>query len=86
MCTCTGKRTPGANRTRRTRAFEVFGPPSRLAEAESDARAAGYSTRRTGTSVSILGIDQANGDVPEGERRPANLEDVFVLLTGEQID
>ena len=27
----------------------------------------------------------ANGDAPEGERRPANLEDVFVLLTGEEI-
>ena len=40
----------------------------------------------TGTSVSILRTDQANGDLPEGERRPANLEDVFVLLTGEQID
>ena len=26
-----------------------------------------------------------NGDAPEGERRPANLEDVFVLLTGEEI-
>jgi lipooligosaccharide transport system ATP-binding protein len=67
-------------------AVEVFGPPARLAEAEADARAAGFSTRRTGTSVSILRIDQANGGVPDGERRPANLEDVFVLLTGEQID
>jgi len=67
-------------------AVEVFGPPERLAEAEAGARAAGFSTRRTGTSVSILGIDQANGDIPDGERRPANLEDVFVLLTGEQID
>ena len=28
---------------------------------------------------------RANGDAPEGERRPANLEDVFVLLTGEEI-
>ena len=26
-----------------------------------------------------------NGNAPEGERRPANLEDVFVLLTGEEI-
>ena len=26
-----------------------------------------------------------NGDLPEGERRAANLEDVFVLLTGEEI-
>jgi len=23
--------------------------------------------------------------VPEGERRPTNLEDVFVLLTGQEI-
>jgi lipooligosaccharide transport system ATP-binding protein len=67
-------------------AVEVFGPPPKLAEAEASARAAGFSTRRTGTSVSILRIDRANGDVPHGERRPANLEDVFVLLTGEQID
>ena len=27
----------------------------------------------------------ANGNAPEGERRPTNLEDVFVLLTGEEI-
>jgi lipooligosaccharide transport system ATP-binding protein len=67
-------------------AVEVFGPPARLAEAEAEARAAGFGTRRTGTSVSILRTDRANGDLPEGERRPANLEDVFVLLTGEQID
>jgi lipooligosaccharide transport system ATP-binding protein len=25
------------------------------------------------------------GNAPDGERRPANLEDVFVLLTGEEI-
>jgi lipooligosaccharide transport system ATP-binding protein len=67
-------------------AVEVFGPPATLAEVETSARAVGFSTRRTGTSVSIFRIDQANGDVPDGERRPANLEDVFVLLTGEQID
>ena len=34
---------------------------------------------------SMLGVERANGDAPEGERRPANLEDVFVLLTGEEI-
>jgi lipooligosaccharide transport system ATP-binding protein len=67
-------------------AVEVFGTPAKLAEAEASARAAGFSTRRTGTSVSVLGIDGADGNVPQGERRPANLEDVFVLLTGEQID
>ena len=67
-------------------AVEVFGPPARLAEAEAEARAAGFGTRRTGTSVSILRLDRAQRRLPEGERRPANLEDVFVLLTGEQID
>jgi lipooligosaccharide transport system ATP-binding protein len=65
--------------------LEVYGPPERLAEVESEAVAAGLRTRRTGTSVSILGID-GDGYPADGERRPANLEDVFVLLTGEQIE
>jgi lipooligosaccharide transport system ATP-binding protein len=62
-------------------AVEVYGAPARLAEVEADARARGLRTRRTGTSVSVLG----DGHGLEGERRPANLEDVFVLLTGEEI-
>jgi lipooligosaccharide transport system ATP-binding protein len=66
-------------------AVEVYGPPAKLAEVEAAARADGLRTRRTGTSVSILGVDGADGRAPEGERRPANLEDVFVLLTGEEI-
>ncbi len=66
--------------------IEVYGPPSRLAEAERDAQAAGFQTRRTGTSISVLGVDGADGRAPEGERRAANLEDVFVLLTGEEIE
>jgi lipooligosaccharide transport system ATP-binding protein len=67
-------------------ALEVYGPPTRLAEVEAEALAAGLRSRRTGTSVSILGHNGLDGDSFEGERRPANLEDVFVLLTGEQID
>jgi lipooligosaccharide transport system ATP-binding protein len=63
-------------------ALEVYGPPARLAEVERDAQGRGLRTRRTGTSVSIL---DADGQW-EGERRPATLEDVFVLLTGEEID
>jgi lipooligosaccharide transport system ATP-binding protein len=66
-------------------AIEVYGPTSGFAEVESRAARSGLRTRRTGTSVTLLRIDQANGDVPAGERRPANLEDVFVLLTGEEI-
>jgi lipooligosaccharide transport system ATP-binding protein len=61
-------------------AVEVYGPPARLSEVEREAQQAGHRTRRTGTSISIL---SANGY--EGERRPTNLEDVFVLLTGEEI-
>jgi lipooligosaccharide transport system ATP-binding protein len=63
-------------------AVEVYGSPTRLAEVEAEAVVAGHVTRRTGTSVAVLRI---NGNAPEGERRPANLEDVFVLLTGEEI-
>jgi lipooligosaccharide transport system ATP-binding protein len=66
-------------------ALEVYGPPARLAEVEAEAGAEGLRTRRTGTSVSILGVDGASANGFEGERRPANLEDVFVLLTGEEI-
>jgi len=66
-------------------AIEVYGPPAALAEAEAAAQAAGLRTRRTGTSISVLGVEGADGRAPEGERRPANLEDVFVLLTGEEI-
>jgi lipooligosaccharide transport system ATP-binding protein len=64
---------------------EVYGPPARLAEVEAEAGAKGLRTRRTGTSISILGADGSNGTGIVGERRPANLEDVFVLLTGEEI-
>jgi len=63
-------------------AVEIYGPPERLGEVEAEARAAGLATRRTGTSVAVLRL---NGHAPAGHRRAANLEDVFVLLTGEQI-
>ena len=65
-------------------ALEVYGPPKRLTEVEGIAQTRGWRTRRTGTSVSIL---HANGDASDldGERRVTNLEDVFVLLTGEEI-
>ena len=65
---------------------EVYGAPQRLAEVEAQAQADGFRTRRTGTSVAILGTESANGNVPDGEHRPANLEDLFVLLTGEEIE
>ena len=64
-------------------AIEVYGSPKRLTEVEGIAQTRGWRTRCTGTSVSIL---HANGDAGmDGERRVTNLEDVFVLLTGEEI-
>jgi lipooligosaccharide transport system ATP-binding protein len=66
-------------------ALEVYGAPARLLEVESDARERGWPTRRTGTSVTILRAESLNGDLPDGLRRQATLEDVFVLLTGEEI-
>src|SRR3954451_16208468 len=55
-------------------AVEVYGSPARLTEVETEARARGWSTRRTGTSIAIL---SGNGGVDlDGERRVTNLEDV----------
>ncbi len=67
-----------------TEAVEVYGPPARLTEVEGAARARGWRTRRTGTSIAVL-QSKRNGDI-NGERRTTNLEDVFVLLTGEEIE
>jgi len=66
--------------------LEVYGPPPRLAEVREAAEAAGYRVRRTGTAVAILGAEAANGTLPDGIRRAASLEDVFVLLTGEEVE
>ena len=65
-------------------AVEVYGSPARLSEVELEARERGWRTRRTGTSVAVL---RSNGDGGlDGDRRVTNLEDVFVLLTGEEIE
>lgn len=67
-----------------TEAIEVYGSPARLSEVEGVARKRGWNTRRTGTSVAIL---NSKGKIAfEGEKRATNLEDVFVLLTGEEIE
>ncbi len=65
--------------------IEVYGPPATLVEAEAEAQRNGFLTRRTGTSVAVLRLEGANGSAPQGRRRASTLEDVFVLLTGEEI-
>ena len=67
-----------------TEAVEVYGAPDTLAEVAADARGRGWKTRRTGTSVTVL--SEKDPVTLEGLRRKPNLEDVFVLLTGEEIE
>ena len=72
--------------TRAARCSRSTGRPRGSPRSSPRRAPSGLKTRRTGTSVSILGLDGSNGfGGYEGERRPANLEDVFVLLTGEEI-
>ena len=66
-------------------AIEIYGSPARLEEAEAEMAREGLPTRRTGTSIAVLRVKDAGARAPAGERRAANLEDVFVLLTGEEI-
>ncbi|HET8821415.1 MAG TPA: ABC transporter ATP-binding protein [Thermoleophilaceae bacterium] len=67
---------------------EVYAPPERLAEVRSAAEAAGLKVRPAGPAIAIVGAEHAtNGVVPDGAVvRAASLEDVFVLLTGEEAE
>jgi lipooligosaccharide transport system ATP-binding protein len=65
---------------------EVYGRPDQLAELEAEAERRGWLHRRSGPAVAVLRAEQLDGDAPEGVRRPANLEDAFVALTGKQIE
>ena len=66
--------------------LEVYGPPERLAEASELARREGWQSRRSGPALAIMRAEALDGKAPEGVRRPANLEDAFVALTGEEIE
>jgi lipooligosaccharide transport system ATP-binding protein len=77
------------------RVEEHEGPPDRLAEVEGLAREAGLPTRRTGPTVSVLRAEKIPPSLADtlarsnGHRvvhRAANLEDVFVVLTGETVE
>jgi lipooligosaccharide transport system ATP-binding protein len=66
--------------------LEVYGRPERLAEISELALSSGWSSRRSGPAVAILRAETLDGRAPEGVSRPANLEDAFVALTGEEIE
>ena len=71
-------------------AVEYFGPQTALDEIAAKATAAGLKSRRAGLSISVLGVESVDQHLLESwgrhSRRPTNLEDVFVLLTGESLD
>ena len=71
-------------------AREYYGPEHVLVEVQQAAAEAGFPTRRTGPTVSVLRAETAPpgflDDVAPSTQRPATLEDVFVLLTGEVLD
>ena len=67
---------------------EFYGPPEKLAEVRTRAEQNGLRVRPAGPAVAIVGAERAtDGAIPEASvRRAASLEDVFVLLTGEEAE
>jgi lipooligosaccharide transport system ATP-binding protein len=67
---------------------EVYGPPERLAQTRAEAESQGLSVRPAGPAIAIVGAERAeNGAIPDDAiTRAATLEDVFVLLTGEEAE
>ena len=69
-----------------TQVVEIAGSPAELAQVEAHARRDGRRTRRSGTSVAVLDAERLDGQAwAAGRHRAATLEDVFVLLTGEEL-
>jgi lipooligosaccharide transport system ATP-binding protein len=67
---------------------EIYAPPQRLAELRESAERQGLRVRAAGPAIAIVGSEQAaDGFVPaDAVIRAATLEDVFVLLTGEDAE
>ncbi len=73
------------------RALEYYGSAQRLREVVAAATSAGVPSRSTGPSVSLLRGEEAPPSLLDhlgepGGVRETTLEDVFVLLTGENVE
>jgi lipooligosaccharide transport system ATP-binding protein len=77
-----------------TAVYEVWGDEVTRADVAGRARAEGLTVRDVGTSVAVLGVERLDArddgglrteDLSPGRRRAATLEDVFVVLTGEEL-
>ncbi len=71
-----------------THTAEVYAPPARLTELRASAEEAGLRVRPAGPAIAIVGSEAAaDGVVPtDAVVRAATLEDVYVLLTGEEAE
>ncbi|MBV9365668.1 MAG: ABC transporter ATP-binding protein [Solirubrobacterales bacterium] len=65
---------------------DVDGSAARLRELRALADSDGLPTRQSGPSLTYLHADALDGRLPAGVRRSANLEDVFVRLTGDYVE
>ena len=68
---------------------EVYGPPERLAEVRAAGRGAGPEGAPRGPGDRDRGLragHRRRGAAEDAIRRAASLEDVFVLLTGEEAE
>jgi lipooligosaccharide transport system ATP-binding protein len=70
------------------RTAEVYAPPERRAEIRAAAAEAGIPVRAAGPAIAVVGAERVNGGLipDDAVMRPASLEDVFVLLTGEELE
>jgi lipooligosaccharide transport system ATP-binding protein len=70
------------------RTAEVYAPPERRAEIRASAQRSGIPVRPAGPAIAVVGAERADdGLIPaDALIRPASLEDVFVLLTGEELE
>jgi len=71
-----------------THTAEVYGPPERLTEVRASVEGLGLPVRPAGPAIAIVGSERArNGEIPaDAVVRAASLEDVFVLLTGVEVE
>ncbi len=65
---------------------DVHRSAAELSQLREHADASGLPTRRSGPAITYLHADSLDGRVPDGARRSASLEDVFVRLTGDYVE
>jgi lipooligosaccharide transport system ATP-binding protein len=65
---------------------DVHGSVAELRALSESARVAGLPVRQSGPALTYLRAEDGDGRVPEGRRRAATLEDVFVHLTGDYVE